>query len=121
MSTHTPETTMQAVQSFIVDPSFPCAPEGWSVADAEHCAKKEGLVLVNDHWEVIHFLQQCLTCETHPHGRQLHDMMEEHFHTRGGLRHLYEIFPKGPVAQGCRIAGLVPPAGSIDKSFGTVQ
>ncbi|MDH5470718.1 MAG: TusE/DsrC/DsvC family sulfur relay protein, partial [Gammaproteobacteria bacterium] len=29
--------------------------------------------------------------------------------------------PGGPIAQGCRIAGLVPPAGSKDSGFGSVQ
>jgi len=53
--------------------------------------------------------------------RHLHDALEEHFHGRGGLRFLYELFPGGPVAQGCRIAGLQPPAGSTDRSFGSVQ
>jgi tRNA 2-thiouridine synthesizing protein E len=33
---------------------------------------------------------------------------------------LFKLFPKGPIAQGCRLAGLEPPAGSVDLGFGSV-
>ena len=51
--------------------------------------------------------------------RELHDALDEKFHRQGGIRHLYQILPGGPVAQGCRIAGLTAPAGATDKSFGS--
>ena len=53
--------------------------------------------------------------------RELIDALEERFHARGGKRFLYQLFPGGPVAQGCRIAGLEPPAGAVDPGFGSVQ
>ena len=52
--------------------------------------------------------------------RELHDALEERFYHKGGIKYLYLLFPGGPVAQGCRIAGLVPPAGAADKGFGSV-
>jgi tRNA 2-thiouridine synthesizing protein E len=52
--------------------------------------------------------------------RELHDALDENFHGKGGLKYLYQLFPGGPVAQGCRIAGLKAPAGATDKSFGSV-
>ena len=52
--------------------------------------------------------------------RELHDALDEKFHRQGGIRHLYRLFPGGPVAQGCRIAGLKAPAGATDKGFGSV-
>ena len=52
--------------------------------------------------------------------RELVDAMNERFHARGGNRYLYLLFPGGPVAQGCEIAGLRVPSGSVDKSFGSV-
>ena len=49
--------------------------------------------------------------------RELHDALDVNFHGKGDIRYLYQIFPGGPVAQGCRIAGLKAPAGATDKSF----
>jgi len=31
----------------------------------------------------------------------------------------YQLFPKGPLAQGCLLAGVQPPAGTQDKGFGS--
>ena len=53
--------------------------------------------------------------------RELLDALDEKFHGKGGLKYLYSLFPGGPVAQGCRIAGLQAPAGSTDMGFGSVQ
>jgi tRNA 2-thiouridine synthesizing protein E len=53
--------------------------------------------------------------------RELHDALDEKFHPQGGMKYLYKLFPGGPVAQGCRLAGIDVPAGAVDKSFGSVQ
>jgi tRNA 2-thiouridine synthesizing protein E len=37
------------------------------------------------------------------------------------MKFLYKLLPGGPVSQGCRLAGLEPPAGSTDPGFGSVQ
>jgi tRNA 2-thiouridine synthesizing protein E len=120
---HTQEISMQEViHPLPKDPHFPWAPLDWSKADAQYFAQKEGLNLENDHWKAINILQECLTCTDHPpRKRELHDVLDEEFHSKGGLRYLYGLFPGGPIAQGCRMAGLTPPPGSVDKSFGSVQ
>ena len=102
---------------------FPYAPAGWSAAEVTASAAGEGLELGDDHWEVVHGLQEFYARhEDQPIiTRDLHDALEERFHARGGLKYLYVLFPGGPVAQGCRIAGLEPPAGSLDTGFGSVQ
>jgi len=53
--------------------------------------------------------------------REPQDALEEAFHLEGGLRYLHRLCPGGPVAQGCRLAGLPVPPGAVDKSFGSVQ
>ena len=53
--------------------------------------------------------------------RRLTKALEEQFQQQGGRKYLYHLFPKGPANQGCRIAGLNPPEGSADQSFGSVQ
>ncbi len=104
------------------DPAFPDAPEGWTKASAEAQAREEGIELTDAHWEVIHGLQEYYKKhQATGRIRELHDALDEKFHAQGGMKYLYELLPGGPVAQGCRLAGLEPPAGSVDKSFGSVQ
>jgi TusE/DsrC/DsvC family sulfur relay protein len=104
------------------DPRFPYAPEGWTSALARKVAQDEGLKLEEEHWEAVRALQEYFA--KHKDGainlRELHDALDEKFHAQGGIKHLYLLFPGGPVAQGCRLAGLKPPPGAEDKSFGSV-
>lgn len=106
------------------DPDALLAAAVWTRADAEAAAAREGLTLTDEHWEVVEALRVFYArhqAEGLPiHLRDLHDALDEAFHPRGGLRHLYALFPGGPVAQGCRIAGLKPPFIAHDGSFGSV-
>ena len=99
--------------------SFPNAPLDWDIKKAEETAKHDGLQLSDDHWDVIRALQEYYSKVEFPKLRQIKDALEEKFHSRGGMRYLYQIIPGGPVAEGCRLAGLNVPAGAIDKSFGS--
>jgi TusE/DsrC/DsvC family sulfur relay protein len=103
------------------DARFPNAPAEWSPENAKQAAQEQGLALTEDHWEVVRSLQEFYARHEGPtiNVRELHDALEEHFHHEGGLKHLYELFPKGPVTQGCQLAGLQPPAGAQDKGFGS--
>ena len=104
------------------DPAFPHAPEGWTRARALEAAKQEGLELGEEHWAALRALQEYYAKHETPgvNMRELHDALDEKFHRQGGIRHLYALFPGGPIAQGCRIAGLKAPAGATDKGFGSV-
>jgi tRNA 2-thiouridine synthesizing protein E len=104
------------------DPKFPHAPDGWTAATAVEMAKSEGLTLGEEHWEVLRALQEYGKKheQNTMHLREIHDALDEKFHRRGGIRHVYMLFPAGPIAQGCRIAGLSVPAGAIDRGFGSV-
>src|SRR5512134_3851818 len=100
---------------------FPYAPADWTEQDAIEVAKKESLELGEDHWEMVRAMQEYFARNAENpviNKRELHDALEEKFHNKGGLRYLYQIFPGGPVAQGCRLAGLKVPEGAIDKAFG---
>lgn len=103
-------------------PSFPNAPAGWTPALAAESARREGLDLGEAHWEALRALQEYYARHeaTAVNLRQLHDALDEKFHRQGGIRQLYRLFPGGPVAQGCRIAGLKAPAGATDRGFGSV-
>jgi TusE/DsrC/DsvC family sulfur relay protein len=104
-------------------PDFPDAPSDWSVKDAEESARQQGLTLTERHWRAVRALQAFYARNEEPviNVRELHDALEEDFHREGGLRYLYTLFPKGPVAQGCLLAGLTPPSGAQDKGFGSTM
>ncbi len=104
------------------DPAFPYAPEGWTRARALETASEEKLELGEDHWAALRALQEYFARHelTAINLRELHDALDEKFHRQGGIRQMYLLFPGGPIAQGCRIAGLKVPAGAIDRGFGSV-
>jgi len=102
-------------------PDFPHASSDWSRALAEELAHAEGLTLTEAHWRVLRALQEFYARHEEPtvNVRELHDALDEDFHPEGGIRYLYTLFPKGPLAQGCLLAGLQPPAGARDRGFGS--
>jgi len=104
----------------ISNDAFPNAPEDWDINVAAETAKTDGVNLSDDHWDLIIALQEYYKKVDYPNVHQIKDALEEKFHSRGGMKYLYMIFPGGPVAEGCRLAGLNVPAGAIDKSFGSM-
>lgn len=104
-------------------PDFPYAPLDWTREDAMKAAREENLELTEAHWEVVRALQNYYAHhedETVISLRDLHDALDEHFHLQGGLKYLYALFPGGPIAQSCRLAGLKAPFMASDSSFGSV-
>lgn len=94
----------------------------WNTDIANLRAKELNLRLSNAHWEVLHYLRKFY----HQYGRVMHarqltTALQNKFADRGSLKYLYTLFPDGPVAQGCYIAGLQPPADSANPSFGSVM
>ncbi len=103
------------------DESFPYAPREWSRKLASERAAADDLELTEDHWEVIRVLQACYADEEEPPVRRIADALEARFSDKGGRKYLFQLFPGGPIAQGCHLSDLVPPPGSVDKSFGSVR
>ncbi len=99
---------------------FSNAPHNWDVDIALKAAKDQNLELTDDHWDAIRGLQEYFSKHEFGNRRELVDALNEKFHAKGGMKYLYRLFPAGPVAQGCVIAGIEPPAGSVDLSFGSV-
>ena len=101
---------------------LPHAPAGWSLAKAVDLAEAEGITLTEEHVKALFDLQEYFFHhDERINLRELHDALEEEFHIDGGIKHLYELFPGGPIAQGCRLAGLEVPAYAKDDNFGTVM
>ena len=95
--------------------------EIWQIRASK--AAEDGLSVSSGHWDLVRALQEFYTRHDEPrvNSRELHDALEERFHSNGGMKYLYELFPGGPVTQGCRLAGLEPPGGGADTGFGSVQ
>ncbi len=104
------------------DPSFPHAPIEWRKEQAIDKAQTESITLSDDHWDAIRALQAYYARHEGKriNTRELHDALDEKFHEKGGITYLYALLPGGPVAQGCRLAGLEAPAGAVNASFGSV-
>jgi tRNA 2-thiouridine synthesizing protein E len=46
------------------------------------------------------------------------DALDLQFSATGGRKHLYHLFPKGPVGQICKLAEMPQPSGVSDGGFG---
>ncbi len=102
--------------------TFKNAPSNWNPENAETIAKQQNISLTTDHWDLIDALQGYFKSHDKPvqNRREITDALEEKFHVKGGMKFLYRLLPKGPVSQGCQLAGIEAPAGNIDHSFGSV-
>lgn len=103
---------------------FRYAPPDWTLSVAREAARQEGLALLEDHLEVICALHEYFARNADQstiNMLELRDALEEKFHFKGGLKYLYFILPGGPVAQGCRLAGLKAPGSAQDLSYGNVR
>lgn len=94
----------------------------WSPRVANHLAEAEGIALSEEHFAVLSCLRE-LYREMGPdwNAREVTRRLEKNFASEGGRRYLYGLFPGGPLAQGCRLAGLPLPQGTLNPSFGSVH
>lgn len=103
------------------DRSIISVPDEFTAESARITAAAEGLALSHDHIDVLYALREYYSQNelNRINMRELHDALDEKFHHKGGIKYLYNLFPGGPIAQGCRLAGLQHPAGALDKGFGS--
>ena len=94
--------------------------EHWSPLIAKKLALEEGIgELTEAHWHVIYALRNLYREQGRSeNARIVTQMLERDFEDEGGRRYLYELFPKGPVSQGSRLAGVPVPPNASDPSFG---
>ncbi len=83
-------------------------------------AKSMKIKLTKAHKDVIDFVldfyEVCDDCEN---ARKLADMMQDEFEFQGGRKHLYRLFPDGPLSTIHELADLPSLGNETDKSFGT--
>jgi len=94
----------------------------WSRVEGERIAAEEGIEMTPEHWKVVAFLRDYYRKHgLASSGRKLAQTLDVAFDQSGGNAHLHMLFPKGPVAQGSRIAGLPLPPYTEDNSFGSAM
>jgi TusE/DsrC/DsvC family sulfur relay protein len=87
----------------------------WNRAVAQVMAATDGIVLDENHWEVIEFLREYYAqYSIAPAIRILTKAMARKMgREKGNTRYLYRLFPDGPAKQACRYAGLPKPTGCV--------
>lgn len=96
--------------------------EHWSPCVAGCRAASDGLTLAEKHWQLLDRLrEQYRNCADHWTARQLTRTRQRGYADLGGCHHLFQLFPNGPIAQGCRLAGLPVPPDALDRPFGSAH
>lgn len=92
----------------------------WDRDKAAAVARQEGLELTDDHWDVIIYLRKYYLENGLPESaRILAQALEQEFADKGGNKYLYQLFNKGPVTQGSRLANIRTSQYTTDPSFGS--
>lgn len=81
----------------------------WTEALAIEIAQKEAITLTTQHWQILHALQQFYTqYDVMPTMRAFLKYLQLELNDIDSAQ-LYALFPKGPISQGAKIAGLPKP------------
>ncbi|VFP87937.1 TusE/DsrC/DsvC family sulfur relay protein [Candidatus Erwinia haradaeae] len=83
----------------------------WTEDFAKKIAKEEGINLNLDHWEIIYLIRNFyLEFNISPTVHMLVKVIKKRYgEEKGNSRYLFRLFPKGPVKQATKIAGLPKP------------
>lgn len=83
-------------------------PAEWAEPVAEELARREGIALTPEHWDVLRFMRRWQEeRQVAPDARHVMKFLAD---THGGGRNrLFELFPYGYVKQACKIAGMKRP------------
>ncbi|MDH5657624.1 MAG: TusE/DsrC/DsvC family sulfur relay protein [Spirochaetia bacterium] len=100
---------------FLVDDGYMRDRELWSEEVAEALAAREGIVLTDEHWELLRYLRSYYEeYLISPNVKILVKHLRQVSGAETDTKKLYELFPRGPSFQGCKIAGLPKPTNCID-------
>lgn len=105
-----PKATFGGQELEIDEDGFIQEPEKWSEAVAEDLAKDESSVapMGEDHWRLVNYIRDYyLQFGVAPPVRML--CKKNGF----DLKYVYDMFPKGPAAGACKVAGLPKPTGCV--------
>ena len=89
--------------------------DDWSEEFSSELAKRDGIELYVDHWELIwyfrdYFIENQSNPTMHTIVRTLGRIKGPRFHKQKEYeKHIYSLFPKDPIHQICKLAGLPMP------------
>jgi tRNA 2-thiouridine synthesizing protein E len=88
--------------------------EEWSEDFAKRIADRDDIKLYNDHWELIYYFREYY--EEHMTNPTMHMLVKElgpknksHHEQKAYEKHIYGLFPRDPVHEVCKLAGLPLP------------
>jgi dissimilatory sulfite reductase related protein len=105
-----PKAKLAGIEIEIDEDGFIQEPEKWSKEVAEDLGKEESSVqpMTEDHWRLVNYIRDYyIKFGVAPPVRML--CKQNKFE----LKYLYEMFPKGPAAGACKVAGLPKPTGCV--------
>ncbi|QFQ32622.1 TusE/DsrC/DsvC family sulfur relay protein [Buchnera aphidicola (Aphis fabae)] len=83
----------------------------WNIYLAEEIAKKEKIILTNNHWEIIYFIREFyFKYNITPSMRMLISGINKKLGKNIHSIYLFQLFPKGPAQQASKIAGIPKPS-----------
>ncbi|MEE8482552.1 MAG: TusE/DsrC/DsvC family sulfur relay protein [Acidiferrobacterales bacterium] len=103
------KTVETNVQGFLLEKS------DWNEEFASEIARRDGVDLYTDHWELIwyfrdYFDQNQKNPTMHKMVRSLGKFKGDHFHDQKKYeKHIYSLFPTDPIHELCKLAGLPMP------------
>lgn len=105
-----PKSVLGGIEIDLDEDGFIQEPAKWTKEVAEDIAKQEASAspMSEEHWKVVNYLRNYyLEYEIAPPIRMLTKQ------TGLDLKRIYQLFPKGPAAGACKIAGLPKPTGCV--------
>lgn len=106
----------------VEEKGYLCELGDWSEEIARQLASEDGLELNTEHMDILRYLRKYYDKNGQGYNaRTMLNVMEYEFGKWEGRKHLYQLFPRGPVSQACKYAGLPLPPNCNDLSFGSVH
>lgn len=104
-----PKQVLGGIEVEVDEDGFIQEPEKWTKEMAEDLAKiEEASPMTEERWKIVNYLRNYyLENEIAPPIRILTKQ------TGFDLKKIYEMFPKGPAAGACKVAGLPKPTGCV--------
>lgn len=96
---------------------------GFTREEVEERARKIGIVLTDEHWDAINFVKNFYDYheDEELQIKDYNNAIKGKYAQQGGLKHLYSLFPEGPINTITQLAGIPEVKSTQNPSMGSVQ